>query len=289
MAFDQYKGVGVAIVTPFLSTKEIDFDALAKLVNHLINGGVHYIVALGTTGESVTLSMEEQKQVVQHIVKVVKNRVPVMVGCGGNNTKVIQQKMNEMETWADFDVFLSVSPYYSKPSQEGIYQHYKALAESTSKSILLYNVPGRTSKGLEVNTVLRLANDFDNIIGIKDAANDIHHNLKLVLNKPNDFLIISGDDDLFYNQLSIGLDGVISVIANAYPSEFVSVFNEKNQAKFQSLEPIISLIFEENNPAGIKCVLSEQNICSNELRLPLVPVSNGLEQKIRTFVSSYLA
>lgn len=287
MAFDQYKGVGVAIVTPFLPTKEVDFEALSKLVHHLIEGGVHYLVALGTTGESVTLSMEEQKKVVQHVVKVVDNRVPVMVGCGGNHTAAVQQKMSEMETWANFDVFLSVSPYYSKPSQEGIYQHYKALAESTDKSILLYNVPGRTSKGIDVDTVLRLANDFENIIGVKDAANDIHHNLKLILNKPNDFLIISGDDDLFYNQLSIGIDGVISVIANAYPSEITAIYSEKNQSQFESLEPIISLIFEENNPAGIKCVLSKQNICLNELRLPLVPVSSKLEQKIGAFVSSY--
>lgn len=287
MVLDQYKGVGVAIVTPFLHTKGIDFDSLTRLINHLIDGGVHYIVSLGTTGESVTLTMDEQKKVVQHTVNVVNKRVPVMVGCGGNCTKDVQEKMKKMETWADFDVFLSVSPYYSKPSQEGIYQHYKALSESTDKSILLYNVPGRTSKGIDVNTILRLANDFQNIIGVKDAANDLQHNLELILNKPDNFLILSGDDDLFHNQLSIGIDGVISVIANAYPTDFVKIFTDKCKEKFQSLEPIISLIFQENNPAGIKCLLSEMSICVDELRLPLVSVSKPLADDIHKFYLSY--
>lgn len=288
----KYKGTGVAIVTPFV-LNQVDYDSLAKIIEYQIQGGVDYIVSLGTTGETATLSLAEQKEIVQFTVKQVANRIPVVLGAGGNNTARVIEQMKDMQSWADFDAFLSVSPYYSKPSQEGIYQHYKAIAQSTTKQIILYNVPGRTSRNMSINTILRLANDFETIIGVKEAGANILQSQELAMHKPKNFTLISGDDDLLLGQLAAGFDGVISVVANAYPKEWsdmVSTIQLGNlstaRALFYSLYPFVQLIFTENNPAGIKCALHEMNLCYNEFRLPIVPVNESLDKEIRNFVRS---
>lgn len=289
---NMFKGVGVAIITPFRQHK-IDFQSLEKIIDHLIEGGVNYIVSLGTTGESVTLSKEEKQSIVKHTVNYVNDRVPVVVGCGGNNTAKIMSAMHEMQAWANFDAFLSVSPSYSKPSQEGIYQHFKAIAESTSKNIILYNVPGRTAKNMSVDTILHLANDFQNIIGVKEAGGNISQSTELAINKPENFSLISGDDDLLLPQMALGFDGIISVAANAYPRQWSDIVQGvlKNdlpaaRAINKKMMPFVSLIFEENNPAGIKCALNEMGLCENESRLPVVPVNPELEKHIRAFVKN---
>lgn len=290
----QLKGTGVAIVTPFLANQEVDYSSLTKVIEHLIAGGIDYIVSLGTTGESVSLSMQEQEQIVKHTLSVVNNRIPVVVGCGGNYTLAVIEKMKVMETWGSFDCFLSVSPYYNKPSQEGIYLHYKAIAESTSKKIMLYNVPGRTSRNIEPATTLRLAKDFKNIIGIKEAGNNLMQSIELSRTKPNDFLLISGDDDLLLSQLAHGFDGVISVVANAYPRQWSDVVRLAQNDQiiearniFHSLFDFVGLIFKENNPAGIKCALNEMSLCENTFRLPVCPVNDNLDQELRQFVKNY--
>ncbi len=292
----KYHGTGVAIVTPFTSENTIDFDALTSVIEHLISGNIDYIVSLGTTGESVSLSIEEQKAIVQHTLKVVNKRIPVMVGCGGNYTDAVVEKMAVMSDWGDFDCFLSVSPYYNKPSQEGIYQHYKKLAEATSKNILLYNVPGRTSRNIEPATTVRLAKDFNNIIGIKEAGNNIVQSIELSRTLPKDFLLISGDDDLLLDQMANGFHGVISVVANAYPKQWSDVVtlsknNKVSEAReiFNGLFDFVGLIFQENNPAGIKCALNEMDLCLNTFRLPVCPVSDYLDQQLREFVQMYAA
>ena len=286
----QFSGVGVAVVTPFKNGK-IDFNSLEQIINHLIEGNVNYIVSLGTTGESVTLTTEEKKEIVQHTVRVVNERVPVMVGCGGNYTSAVMENMIAMEQWADFDAFLSVSPSYSKPSQEGIYQHFKAVAASTDKDIILYNVPGRTAKNMAVETILRLAQDCPNITGIKEAGGNMQQSTELAIHKPNDFTLISGDDDLLLAQMALGFDGVISVAANAFPQQWTDIVKtiqvnrvQKAQEIFHRFYEFIQLIFEENNPGGIKCALNEMGLCENEFRLPVVPVHRDLEERIRAFV-----
>lgn len=288
-----FSGVGVAIVTPF-KRGEIDFAALEKIVNHLIDGGVSYIVSLGTTGETTTLSATEQKQVVQQTIQFVNNKLPVVVGCGGNNSLQVANNMQEMEQWGNFDAFLSVSPAYNKPSQEGIFQHFSSLAKATTKDIILYNVPGRTAKNMSVETILRLANSFENIVGVKEAGGNMHQSTLLAMQAPANFSVLSGDDDLYLPQLSVGFHGIISVVANAYPNEWVSIVknvhaNALPAAKlvYQQLYDFVQLIFEENNPAGIKCAMNELGLCENEFRLPIVPVNQELEQKIRSFVNEF--
>ncbi len=291
---NSFKGTGVAIVTPFLADQSIDFESLTNIINHLINGGIDYIVSLGTTGESVSLSLEEQKQVVQHTENMINQRVPMMVGCGGNYTQAVLDKMQLMQDWGNFDAFLSVSPYYNKPSQEGIYLHYKALAEASKKPIILYNVPGRTSRNIDPETTIRLANECSNIIGIKEAGNNLMQSIELSRNKPDNFLLISGDDDLLLSQLAHGFDGVISVVANAYPKQWSTVVKLSQENKieeareiFHSLFDFVQLIFQENNPAGIKCALHEMQLCDNQFRLPVCPVSTSLDAELRNFVRNY--
>jgi len=290
----KYKGTGVAIVTPFTKNGIVDENALEKIINHLIDGGVNYIVSLGTTGESASLTKDEKKQVVQKTLSVVAGRIPVMVGCGGNNTAQVIIDMKEMEAWGVFDCFLSVSPYYNKPSQEGIYQHYKAIADATSKDILLYNVPGRTAKNMLPETVFRIANDCKNVIGIKEAGNSLMQSIELSRGKPEGFQLISGDDDLLLSQMEHGFNGVISVAANAYPQQWSSVVSLMQNGKaveareiFHSLFDFVNLIFEENNPAGVKCAMNEMGLCENEFRLPVTPVVKDLDDRLRKFVRDY--
>ena len=283
----KFVGTGVALITPFNSDLSIDFDALERLVEYNIENGTEYLVISGTTGESVTVTAEEKKQLVRFISKVNKGRLPLVLGIGGNNTIEV---INEIKStnFSDVDAILSVSPYYSKPTQEGIYQHFKAIAEVCPKPIILYNVPGRTSANMLPETTLRLAKNFDNIIAVKEAGNNVHQYLELLRTKPKDFLVLSGDDDLALGVALAGGSGVISVIGQALPKEFSEMIRmgiagkatEAYDIHFK-LMPITGLIFSENNPAGIKAVLERLNISKSHVRLPLVEATDSLKGSIK--------
>ena len=286
----KFVGTGVALVTPFKKDLSIDFTALSKLVEFNLANGVDYLVINGTTGESVTVSREERQRIVDVIVSVNKGRVPLVLGLGGNNTSAVIAEILSSDL-THIDAVLSVAPYYSKPTQEGFYQHFKAIALASPKPIILYNVPGRTSKNMDSQTTLRLASDFSNIIAVKEAGNNVQQYLELIKNKPKDFLIISGDDDLALNVVLAGASGVISVIGQAFPKEFSTLIRlglqGKNKEAYKlhyKLMDIISMIFSENNPSGIKAVLQCLGITSNEVRLPLVKASEKLQKEITNFV-----
>jgi len=288
----KFVGTGVALVTPFKKDLSIDFTALSKLVEFNIANGVDYLVINGTTGESVTVSKEERQRIVDVIVSVNKGRVPLVLGLGGNNTSAVIAEILSSDL-THIDAVLSVAPYYSKPTQEGFYQHFKAIALVSPKPIILYNVPGRTSKNMDSQTTLRLASDFSNIIAVKEAGNNVQQYLELIKNKPKDFLIISGDDDLALNVVLAGASGVISVIGQAFPKEFSTLIRlglqGKNKEAYKlhyKLMDIISMIFSENNPSGIKAVLQCLGITSNEVRLPLVKASEKLQKEITNFVTN---
>jgi 4-hydroxy-tetrahydrodipicolinate synthase len=280
-------------VTPFKEDLSVDFAALRKLVNYNIDHGTNYLVINGTTGESGTITEEEKQEIIAVIVAENKGRLPLVLGVGGNNTATVVKELQTRDL-TNIDGILSVAPYYSKPTQEGFYQHFKAISEATEKPIILYNVPGRTAKNMEPATTLRLANDFKNIVAVKEAGNNQQQYYDLIKNKPADFLIISGDDDLALGIVLAGGSGVISVIGQAFPKEFSTMIQlglqGKNTAAFEihyALMDIVALIFEENNPAGIKAVLEELSICSNAVRLPLVASSSELQSKIAKFVTNF--
>lgn len=289
----KFVGTGVALITPFTKDLQVDFDALVKLVNFNIENGTDYLVINGTTGESATITKEEKQEIIDVIVKTNNNRLPLVLGIGGNNTIEVVKEIKTRDL-SNIDGILSVAPYYSKPTQEGFYQHFKVIAAATEKPILLYNVPGRTAKNMDATTTIRLAKDFKNIVGVKEAGNNVQQYLQLLKNKPVDFLIISGDDDLALAITLAGGSGVISVIGQAYPKEFSTMINLGLQGKnkeaynihFKMMD-VIDYIFEENNPAGIKTVLQELNICKNEVRLPLVKASEALQSKISKFVANF--
>ncbi|HMC01113.1 MAG TPA: 4-hydroxy-tetrahydrodipicolinate synthase [Flavobacteriaceae bacterium] len=290
---NKFLGTGVALVTPFNADLNVDFDALTNVVNHSIENGVEYLVISGTTGESVTITKQEKKEIINTIVQVNNGRVPLVLGIGGNNTAAIIEEIKATDL-SNIDAILSVSPYYSKPTQEGIYQHFKAISEASPVDIILYNVPGRTSKNIEPKTTLRLANDFKNIIAVKEAGNNVAQYLQLIKNKPEDFLIISGDDDLALGVVLAGGAGVISVIGQAFPKEFSEMIrlglqgNAKEAYKFHyRLMDVTGYIFEENNPAGIKAVLQTLNLCEDFVRLPLVSATQQLKDKISEFVKRF--
>lgn len=281
------KGVGVALVTPFNEDLSVDFDSLTKLVEYNIENGTSYLVVLGTTAEAATLTSEEKKQVTEHIVKVNNGRLPLVLGIGGNNTAEVKKQIEETDLSA-FTAVLSVSPYYNKPNQEGLYQHYKALA-STGKNIIIYNVPSRTGQNIEASTTLRLAKEFPNLILIKEAAPNILQYFDILRNKPENFSLVSGDDEYTLPVTLAGGDGVISVIGQAYPKEFSTMvqlaFERKVDEAYKihnKLVEITRLIFAEGNPSGIKTVLAEKGLVKNYLRLPLVEASEGLQEKIKT-------
>jgi 4-hydroxy-tetrahydrodipicolinate synthase len=287
---DTLRGTGVAIVTPFKKNDDVDYDALHKMIDFVIDGKVEYIVTLGTTGEAPTLSKPEKTDVIKYTYEIVKKRVPVVVGIGGNNT---HELIHELETFPldDATAVLSTSPYYNKPSQEGLYQHYKSLAKASPKPILLYNVPGRTSKNIEADTTIRLAKEVDNIAGIKEASGDFAQCMKILRDAPKDFLIVSGDDALAMPQVACGMQGVISVAANAFPREFSDMVRNSLKCDFKKAKSIndkligaYELMFAENNPAGVKAFLSEMGLIKNNLRLPLVPVKKKLQEQVKTFV-----
>ncbi|MEN8965943.1 MAG: 4-hydroxy-tetrahydrodipicolinate synthase [Polaribacter sp.] len=289
----KFIGTGVALITPFKDDLSVDFNALEKLVNYNIENGTNYLVINGTTAESATISKQERQQIINAIVKVNANRVPLVLGIGGNNTMAVVEDIKNTDL-SNIDGILSVAPYYSKPTQEGFYQHFKAIAQATQKPIILYNVPGRTAKNMDASTTIRLAKDFKNIVGVKEAGNNTQQYLELLRDKPADFLIISGDDDLALGVTLAGGSGVISVIGQAYPKAFSNMINcglegknKEGYATHFKLMEIIDLIFAENNPAGIKTVLQELGICKNTVRLPLVSASKELENKIATFVARF--
>jgi 4-hydroxy-tetrahydrodipicolinate synthase len=286
------RGTGVAIVTPFTDEDAIDFDALGNLIDFNIQNGVEYIVTQGTTGETPTLDTNEKLDLLHFTYEKVNNRVPVVVGIGGNNTKAVCDAVQKFPL-DKATAILSASPYYNKPSQEGIYQHYKHIAESSPKPVILYNVPGRTGRNMESSTTIRLAKEVPNIAGIKEAGNSIPQCMQLLRDRPADFLIVSGDDDLVLSELAGGIDGVISVAANCFPKQFsdmvraglASDFVAANNLNFPLMEAY-NLLFAENNPAGVKAFLFEMGFIKNNLRLPVVPVSAGLQQKIKAYLQN---
>jgi 4-hydroxy-tetrahydrodipicolinate synthase len=290
----QLKGTGVAIVTPFNKDNTVDYKSLGKLVDFIIKGGVEYVVVLGTTGESVNLSAEEKKSVVTHVIENVDKRVPIVLGLGGNNTQEILSSFKVASDFNHIDAILSVSPYYNKPNQRGIYQHYKAISEQSPVPIILYNVPGRTSSNMTADTTLKLAEEFKNIIAMKEASGNLEQCMKIIKYKPKDFLLISGDDMLTLPILAAGGDGVISVVANAYPKDFSDMarhmlagnLREAQQLHYK-LTDIIEQLFADGNPAGIKAVLEMMNICSANLRLPLVKVNKATQNALTELVSMY--
>ncbi|WP_159477828.1 4-hydroxy-tetrahydrodipicolinate synthase [Chryseobacterium sp. 18068] len=280
------KGVGVALVTPFNEDLSVDFESLTKLVEYNIENGTNYLVVLGTTAEAATLSSDEKKQVVEHIIKVNNKRLPLVLGIGGNNTLEVKQQIEETDL-SDFTAVLSVSPYYNKPNQEGLYQHYKMLA-STGKNIIIYNVPSRTGQNVEAETTLRLANEFPNLFLIKEAAPNILQYFDILRKKPEGFNLVSGDDEYTLPVTLAGGNGVISVIGQGYPKEFSTMvqlaFDKKVDEAYEihnKLVEITRLIFAEGNPCGIKVVLAEKGLIKNYLRLPLVAASEGLYEKIK--------
>jgi 4-hydroxy-tetrahydrodipicolinate synthase len=289
----QFIGMGVALVTPFKNDFTVDVESLTNLVNFNIEKGTNYLVINGTTGESATISKEEKELIIDVIVKANNKRLPLVLGVGGNNTLEVVKELKTRDL-SHFDGILSVAPYYSKPTQEGFYQHYKAIAEATEKPIILYNVPGRTARNMEPSTTLRLAKDFKNIVAVKEAGNNQQQYYTLLKDKPADFLIISGDDDLALGVTLAGGSGVISVIGQAFPKEFSEMIQlgleGKNKEAYEihyKLMDIINYIFEENNPAGIKAVLKNLEICADIVRLPLVSATENLQSKIAKFIQNF--
>jgi len=292
MLRDTLQGTGVALVTPFKKDQSIDFAALENLIEIQIKGGIDYIVTLGTTGESVTLTEKEKIEVFNFTVDKVNGRLPIVIGIGGNNTASV------IEAFGKFDLskvvaILSVAPYYNKPTQEGLFQHYTALANVAPKPIILYNVPGRTGRNMTAATSLRLA-AHPNIAGIKEAGPDLSQTIDLLKDRPKDFLVVSGDDEIVMAQIACGMDGVISVAANAFPKPFSDMIRYSMAGDFSMAKRLndlmaegYSYMYEENNPAGIKAYLYEQGVIENVLRLPLVPASEPLQAKIHKYLQKF--
>jgi 4-hydroxy-tetrahydrodipicolinate synthase len=283
---NKFYGTGVAMVTPFQEDGQVDYEALAKLTGYLIDGGVEYLVALGTTGESATLSAAERKEVWSFIAKAVSGRVPLVAGIGGNNTLEVVEQIKQFDAFG-YDAILSASPHYNKPTQEGIYQHYKAIAESSSLPVILYNVPSRTGGNISAETTVRLAHNFKNIIGIKEASGNFDQLNQIMRDKPEDFLLISGDDPITLPMIALGGVGVISVVGNALPQQTSKLVRLCIEGDFAAAQKIHStlinftrLMFAEGSPAGVKTALKHLGICSDTLRLPLVQVGNQTKARI---------
>ncbi|WP_297929287.1 4-hydroxy-tetrahydrodipicolinate synthase [uncultured Coprobacter sp.] len=287
MAQINLKGMGVALITPFKNDESIDFDALSKLIEYQIQNGIDYLVVLGTTAETPTLTEQEKNEVLSFVVERVKGRIPIVLGLGGNNTRGIVDRL-KTETFHGVDAILSVVPYYNKPSQEGIYQHYKAIASATKLPVILYNVPGRTGVNMTAETTLRLAREFDNIVAIKEASGNITQMDDIIKNKPKDFMVISGDDGITFPLITLGAVGVISVIGNAFPREFSRMVRLALQGDYTNallihhkFTELFELLFVDGNPAGVKSILSSMGYIQNRLRLPLVPTRITTYEKIR--------
>jgi 4-hydroxy-tetrahydrodipicolinate synthase len=285
-------GTGVAIITPFKKNHDVDFDSLEKMIDFVIDGGVEYIVTLGTTGETPTLNKKEQREIVDFTAKKINDRVPLVLGIGGNNTKEVIDHFSNFSL-EKITAILSSSPNYNKPSQEGIFQHYKAISDASPLPIILYNVPGRTSSNIAAETTLRLANECEKIKGIKEASGNMIQCMHILKSMPEDFLFVSGDDHISLPLIACGARGVISVAANSFPKDFCDMirFSLKNdftnaQKLHYKLLPAYDLLFIENNPAGVKAFLTELKLIENELRLPLVPLSASFHQKVKDFLAS---
>ena len=289
---EQLKGTGVAIITPFKKDQSVDFDALQNLINHLIDNGIQYIVSLGTTGEPPVLSKKEKLDVLNFTYEAVAGRVPVIAGISGNNTKAVIEEIKSYPLEKAIAV-LSASPYYNRPSQEGIFQHYKALCEASPKPVIVYNVPGRTGSNLTAATTLRLAREIKNIAGIKEASGNMIQCMHILRERPEDFLVVSGDDHITLPLIACGMDGVISVAANCFAKDFTTMVNAALANDYQKARAIhykllegFDLLFAENNPAGVKAFLNEMGIIENRLRLPLVPLSDTIFQQVKKYCAT---
>jgi 4-hydroxy-tetrahydrodipicolinate synthase len=288
----KFTGMGVALITPFKEDDSVDFEALSRLLDYQLQNNIDYLVVLGTTAETPTLSEEEKSEIVQFVKDKVNGRVPIVLGVGGNNTRAIVEKLKK-DNFDGIDAILSVVPYYNKPSQEGMFQHYSAIAENSPVPVILYNVPGRTGVNMTAETTLRLAHKYKNIIGIKEASGNIVQMNDIIKNKPADFMVISGDDGITYPLITMGAVGVISVIGNAFPKEFSQMVRLALQGDYNSARIIhhkftelFDLLFVDGNPAGVKCILSIMGYLENKLRLPLVPTRITTFEKMRQILDT---
>lgn len=290
MAQNKFRGLGIALVTPFQADGSIDFDALDRLIEYQIQGGADFLCIMGTTAETPTLSREEKRLLKEHFVERVAGRVPLLMGCGGNNTAAILEEL-QTENWKGIDGILSVCPYYNKPTQEGLYQHFAAIAKTSSVPVVLYNVPGRTGVNMTAETTLRLAREFENIVAIKEASGNITQMDDIIKNKPKHFDVISGDDGITFPLITLGAVGVISVIGNALPAEFSRMVRLALKGEYNTslsihhkFTELFKLLFVDGNPAGVKAMLSEMGLIQNVLRLPLIPTRLTTMEKISQIV-----
>jgi 4-hydroxy-tetrahydrodipicolinate synthase len=287
----QLRGTGVALVTPFKNDGAIDFTALGKVIDHVIQGGIDYLVTLGTTGETPSLSKEEKIAIIEFTFSHTASRVPIIVGVGGNNTAEVISDLQKFPL-TDALAVLSVAPFYNKPSQEGIYQHYKTIAEASPKPVILYNVPGRTGRNMTAATSIRLAKDCPNVVGLKEASGDMAQCMEILRDAPSNFVVMSGDDLLALPQIACGMQGVISVAANAFPLEYSNMVRACLAGDFVKAktinDPLIEaydMMFAENNPSGVKAFMHQMGLLENELRLPLVPLSEPIHSRVKAYLS----
>ena len=290
---DTLRGTGVALVTPFNQKQQVDFDALGKVIEFVLHGGAEYLVSLGTTGETPTLEKSEKIDIINFTYEKAGSAIPVVVGIGGNNTREI---LDDLETYPlqKAVAILSTSPYYSRPSQQGIHSHYQMIAQTSPKPVILYNIPARTGSNIAAETTIRLANECDNVLGIKEASGNMVQCLHILKNRPAEFLVTSGDDHFALPLIAAGMDGVISVAANCFPKEYSEMIRKSLQSDFHSAKGFLykllegfDLLFEENNPAGVKAFLAEMGLIENYLRLPLVPLSETVHQKLKDYLKSF--
>lgn len=292
MLASQFKGTGVAIVTPFLEDGSIDWDGLKRLIDHLTHGKVEYLVVMGTTGENVTISKDEKQQIFSFVAKHNTGNLPLVAGIGGNNTADVVYNLKHTD-FTGYSAILSVSPYYNKPNQEGIFHHYKAIDEATPLPVIMYNVPGRTGMNVTVSTTIRIARECKNIFATKEASGNIEQIMQILKQKPEGFEVISGDDGIAFPVIACGAIGVISVVANAYPASFSEMIRQTLNGNFDAARPvhfkfldIVSSLFEEGSPSGVKVYLSEMGICGNYFRLPVYPVSDSMKAKIKDLMKT---
>lgn len=290
MAINKFRGLGVALITPFKGDGSVDYDALNRLVEYQIKGGIDFLCIMGTTAETPTLSIDEKLELKQHLVDRVAGRVPILMGCGGNNTQGVIKELQTLD-WTGIDGVLSVCPYYNKPSQEGLYQHFSAIAAASPVPVVLYNVPGRTGVNMTAETTLRLARDHENIVAIKEASGNITQMDDIIKNKPKNFDVISGDDGITFPLITLGAVGVISVIGNALPAEFSRMVRLALRGEYapaltihHKFTELFKLLFVDGNPAGVKAMLHEMGMIENQLRLPLVPTRLTTMEKISKIV-----
>lgn len=288
-----FKGFGTAVVTPFNENFEVDYAALKKIIHHLINGGVDYLVALGTTAEIPTLSRSEKLKIIECFEREINERIPLVIGIGGNNTNSVIENIKAYQK-KSYDAILSVSPYYNRPSQQALFHHYKAIATATDKPIILYNVPTRTGSNIEAATTIKLAKTFKNIIAIKEASANLNQVIQIIANKPKDFLIISGDDALTIPIIAVGGNGLISVAGNAFPADWAAIVKQALNHNFEAANKIfykhlniLEGIYREGNPTGVKCVMHQMGLCENVLRLPLIKSSEKLTGDLNNLIENF--